>query len=110
MLFRRPVLERIAAGEPAVVVCSCLRRRYRDRISGRHPAVRIVYLEGSRALIAARLAGRAGHFMPPALLDSQFAALEPPGPDENPIVVGIAEAPETVAARVVAAVRAGSPA
>ena len=104
------ISERIAAGEPAVVVCSCLRRRYRDRISGRHPAVRIVYLEGSRALIAARLAGRAGHFMPPALLDSQFAALEPPGPDENPIVVGIAEAPETVAARVVAAVRAGSPA
>jgi gluconokinase/shikimate kinase len=50
-----------------------------------------VYLAGSRELIARRLAARHGHFMPPALLDSQFAALEPPGPDEQAITVDIAD-------------------
>jgi gluconokinase len=103
------IAARVAASAPAVMVCSGLRRRYRDTITGGHPAVRIVYLEGSRTLIAARLAQRAGHFMPPALLDSQFAALEPPGPDENPIIVGVAEPPDRIAAAVVSAVRAGSP-
>lgn len=100
---------RLESGEPAVVVCSALRRRYRDQLTGGNPAVRIVYLEGSRALIAERLAERAGHFMPPGLLDSQFATLEPPGPDENPVVVGIAESPERIAERVAAALGAAGP-
>jgi gluconokinase len=45
--------------------------------------VRFVYLAGSRDLIAARMAARTGHYMPMSLLDSQFAALEPPGPEEG---------------------------
>ena len=49
----------------------------------------LVYLRGSKALIAERMQARKGHFMPPALLDSQFATLEEPGPDEHPIVVEI---------------------
>jgi len=92
-----------AAGQPGVVTCSALKRAYRDRLTEGRPQVRIVYLKGSRALIADRLAKRTHHFMPPSLLASQFAALEPPGPDEHPIVVDI---DQPVEAQVVAIVRA----
>ena len=111
------IRQRLEAEESGVVVCSALRRAYRDVLTGgrRHGArnaVRIVYLEGDRALIAGRLADRHGHYMSPRLLDSQFATLEPPGPDEDPITVGIAEAPEAIAGRVVdrLAREAGAPA
>ncbi len=98
--------ERLAAGERGVIVCSALRRRYREGLARGRPEVRFVYLDGDRALIERRLAARAGHFMPPALLDSQFATLEPPGPDERPITVGILDSPERIAEQVVAAVAA----
>lgn len=84
---RGPWLDRVAATlretAPVVVACSALRRAYRDRLrAGAGGPVRFIHLAGSRDLIAARMAARSGHFMPPALLDSQFAALEPPDPDE----------------------------
>lgn len=101
------IRQRLEAGESGVIVCSALRRAYRDVLTGGSRRVRIVYLEGDRALIAARLAGRHGHFMPPGLLESQFAVLEPPGPDEHAIVVGIAESPGSLADRIVARVAAG---
>jgi carbohydrate kinase (thermoresistant glucokinase family) len=88
--------ERLAAGESAVVTCSALRRIYRDRLVGGRPQVRLVHLVGSRDLIAGRMEARRDHFMPPGLLDSQFATLEPPGPDEKPIVVSVDQAPEAV--------------
>jgi gluconokinase len=78
-----------ARGICGVVSCSALKRQYRRRIIGDRPHVRLIYLDGPRKLIAARLAARRGHFMPANLLDSQLAALEPPGPDENPITVTI---------------------
>jgi carbohydrate kinase (thermoresistant glucokinase family) len=56
----------------------------------------LVYLRGDQPLIAARMAARKGHFMPPALLDSQFATLEEPGPDEHPIVVSVAPPAEAI--------------
>lgn len=96
------IRHRLERGESGVIVCSALRRAYREVLTGGSRRVRIVYLDGSRALIAGRLAGRHGHFMAPALLDSQFAILEPPTADEHPIVVGIDDPPETVAERVVA--------
>ncbi len=77
------------AGQPGVVTCSALKRAYRDRLGDGRPQVRIVYLRGSEALIAGRLARRTGHFMPPGLLASQFATLEPPEADEGALVVGI---------------------
>ncbi len=80
---------RLAAGESGLITCSALKRAYRDRIRRRHAGVVFVYLAGSRETIAARLAGRHGHFMPPALLDSQFADLEPPGADEPAIRVDV---------------------
>ena len=77
------------AQRPIVIACSALKRAYRDILVAGHDDVRIVYLKGSHDLIAGRLARRKGHFMPPALLDSQFDALEEPREDEHPIVVGI---------------------
>ncbi|MFB0487646.1 gluconokinase [Methylobacterium sp. OAE515] len=96
------IRHRLEAGESGVVVCSALRRAYRDVLTGGNPRVRVVFLDGDKALIAGRLVARQGHFMSPRLLDSQFATLEPPGPDEHPITVGITEPPERIADRVVA--------
>ncbi len=84
---RWPWLDRVAGvlrgRAPVVVGCSALKRAYRDRIrAGAGGPVTLVHLTGSRDLIAARMAARTGHYMPVGLLDSQLAALEPPGPDE----------------------------
>lgn len=77
------VAELLAAEAPVIVGCSALKRVYRDRIrAGAQGPVRFVHLAGSRAVIEARMAARTGHYMPTSLLDSQFAALEAPGPDE----------------------------
>lgn len=73
--------ERIRTGQPGVVACSALRRRYRDRLRAAGVGVRFVYLAVSRAELGARMRARV-HFMPVTLLDSQLAALEPPGADE----------------------------
>lgn len=73
-------------GLPGIIGCSALKRAYRDFLKVGRSEVHLVYLHGSRELIAQRLARRRGHFMPAELLDSQFAALEVPGEDENPIV------------------------
>ncbi len=73
-----------------IIGCSALKRRYRDLIrAGAGGPVAFVHLAGSRDLIAARMTARSGHFMPPSLLDSQFAALEPPGADERSVTVDI---------------------
>jgi gluconokinase len=106
---RWPWLRAIAAeidamrdrGESAVVACSALKRAYRDILIGDRREVVLVYLRGDQALISARMAARKGHFMPPALLDSQFATLEEPGPDEHPIIVSIAPSPQAIVDEVV---------
>jgi gluconokinase len=65
-----------------VVACSALKRSYRDLLREAAPDLRLIFLDGPRALIAKRLAGRRGHYMPASLLDSQLAVLEEPSPDE----------------------------
>lgn len=85
---------RRAAGGHCVVTCSALKRVYRDRLIGGRAGVRLVYLDGSQALIEARMKARRNHFMPPALLASQFAALEPPEADEYPLRLPIDGTPE----------------
>jgi gluconokinase len=92
-----------AAGTPGVVTCSALKRAYRDILIGERADVRLVYLRGEQVLIAARLAARRGHFMPPGLLDSQFAALEEPAPEERAIVVDIRPSPAQIAGSVLGA-------
>jgi gluconokinase len=90
------------ASNHGVVACSALKRSYRDILAGGRADVGIVFLKGDRDLIARRLAARDGHFMPPALLDSQFAALEEPQADERPIVVSIAPHPRKIVETIVA--------
>jgi gluconokinase len=90
-----------ARGESAVVACSALKRAYRDVLVANRPDVVLVYLRGDKGLVSARMAARKGHFMPPELLDSQFATLEEPGPDEHPITVSIAQPPQAIIDEVV---------
>jgi carbohydrate kinase (thermoresistant glucokinase family) len=89
---RQPWLERVGqwlAGhrDGAVASCSALKRKYRDQLRARCPEVEFLHLAGSPELIGGRLAARSGHFMPAALLRSQFDALEPLGADEAGVTV-----------------------
>ncbi|MEU7551483.1 gluconokinase [Streptomyces sp. NPDC044571] len=90
----------------AVVACSALRRAYRDRLRAAAPGAVFVHLHGERPLIERRMAGRTGHFMPLALLDSQFAALEPLQEDEPGVVVDVSGSPQQITARALAALAA----
>lgn len=77
--LRVEIERRLTLGKPLVLACSALKDAYRRVLVGDDAdRVRLVHLEGSPELLAARLAGRAGHYMPPALLGSQLAALEAP--------------------------------
>jgi len=108
---RRPWLDAIAAwiggeevaGRDAIVTCSALRRSYRDRLRSGHPSVRFAHLVVSRDRLAARVAARTDHFMPPSLLDSQIASLEPLGADEPGGTFDADAAPDVTAGRIVAA-------
>jgi gluconokinase len=75
-----------AEGRSAVVSCSALKRRYRDRLRMAWPALRLVYLRVDRQELERRLAVRLEHFFPAKLLDSQLRDLEPPQADEQAIV------------------------
>ncbi|MEJ8278540.1 gluconokinase [Pseudonocardia spirodelae] len=85
---RRPWLDAVGAelaghaGTGLVVACSALRRAYRDRLRSHAPATVFVHLCGDRTVLGERITGRSGHFMPPALLDSQLDTLEPLTADE----------------------------
>lgn len=94
-----------ALGTSGVLAASVLKRAYRDGLRAARPQIELVYLNGGRALLASRLAGRKGHFMPPRLLDSQLATLEPPAADEHAITVEISLPPERQVAEAVAALR-----
>jgi gluconokinase len=93
------------AGGQTIIACSALKRAYRDILVHGRNDVRIVFLDGSEALIASRLAARKGHFMPPRLLASQFATLERPQPDERVITVSIDAPVEAVVDNVLASLR-----
>jgi len=94
---RRPWLEAVASWidgqrakkQPGIITCSALKRSYRQIVIGDRREARLVYLRGSREVITEHLSGRHGHFMPASLLQSQIETLEEPGPDEDPITVGV---------------------
>jgi gluconokinase len=104
---RWPWLETIAAwirqhtqaGTPGVITCSALKKRYRDVLRGEN--VVFVFLQGSKDNISGRLASRHGHFMPPALLESQFEALEEPTEDENYISLCVSATPAEEAQEII---------
>jgi gluconokinase len=107
---RRPWLDAISAwidahlasGQHGVVTCSALKRVYRDRLLLGRDDVRLVYLYSSYDLIAERQAARQGHFMPAALIQSQFETLEPPAEDEYPIAMRVDLPPVQIVAELVA--------
>jgi gluconokinase len=105
MPWLRKIAEEIdswrARGECGVLTCSALKRSYRDIIIGDRRDVVLVYLKGSRELIHRRVIARHEHFMPVALLDSQFATLEEPTPDEHPITVDVGGKPAEIAHEIV---------
>ena len=90
-----------ARGESGVLTCSALKRSYRDIIIGSRPGVTLVYLKGSYDLIRRRMVARHEHFMPVALLDSQFATLQEPTPVEHPIAVDVSGRPADIAVEIV---------
>lgn len=91
----------LASGTGGVVACSALKRAYRDRLLRGRAGLRVVLLDGAPELIARRLAGRRGHVMPPALLESQLAALERPAPEEDAVTIGIDATPEAIVGEIV---------
>lgn len=101
---RRPWLDSItewtqqrdAAGQNTLVTCSALRRSYRDRLRSAPGRTVFVHLTGPESVLAERLGSRPGHFMPPSLLPSQLATLEPLAPDEDGIVLEITVPVETL--------------
>ena len=96
----------VHAGSGLVMSCSALKRAYRDVLRRGATDLRLVYLKGAMPLLAERIAGRTGHFMPPSLLDSQLATLEEPAGDEDAWVCDIARSPEAIVADLVARTRA----
>jgi carbohydrate kinase (thermoresistant glucokinase family) len=97
--------EKRRAGRRGVIACSALRRRYRDVLIGKRADVRLIFLKGDIGLISRRIATRHEHFMPASLLESQFAVLEEPRSDENPIVVSIDRPPQEIVHAILAAAR-----
>ena len=89
----------LCSEDARIASCSALKRTYRDHIRAEaQRPVAFVFLDGSRDLLAARIAARKGHFMPPSLLTSQLATLELPGPDECAMAFDIARPIEVIAA------------
>jgi gluconokinase len=92
-LLREQITRSLAAKENAVLACSALKHAYRERlrVSG---DVKFVFLRGDYALIERQLRRRRGHFMNPALLQSQFADLEEPQPDEDVLTIDLGRSPQ----------------
>ena len=109
---RHPWLEAIGewlAAHPdgCVMSCSALKRSYRDQLRQHAPQVQFLYLAGSREVIARRQASRPGHFMPASLLASQFATLEPLGPDEHGRTIDVDQSIDAIVEAYVASLGKG---
>lgn len=90
------------SGAGVVITCSALKRSYRDLLRTAAPDVQFVYLQGSRAVISERVAGRRGHFMPASLLDSQLATLEEPDSEERVWTCDIEDPPQQIVDNLIA--------
>jgi len=97
------ITHRLAAERRGVITCSALKRKYRDLLAGGRPEVAMVLLDGDRDVIAARMKSRKGHFFKETLLDTQFADLELPAPDENVLLAPITGTPEDTVVHIIKA-------
>jgi gluconokinase len=93
------IRDRTAAGAPGIITCSALKRSYRDKLAGDNMV--FVHLAASADIVGQRLNARLDHYMPTTLLDSQIAALDPPGPDENALSVTAGRSPTQEAAEII---------
>lgn len=96
--LRKIIVRALAKQELFVLTCSALKAKYRDQLAADDLRVKFVHLTGPPDLIADRLKNRCGHFMPPALLASQFAILEPPA---NALVCSCALPPKKIVAELI---------
>jgi carbohydrate kinase (thermoresistant glucokinase family) len=89
--------------EGAIIACSALKEKYR-KILAEGIVVRVlwVFLQGSYQLIEGRINSRKGHFMPPALLGSQFESLEIP---DRALTIDISKTPDEIVAEIVTAIK-----
>jgi gluconokinase len=94
------------AGQSAVVTCSALKRSYRDLLRDGHPSVWFAHVDTDPDVLRDRVESRTGHYMPPSLLDSQLATLEPLQADEPGATVSGAGSPETVVSDLLTALEA----
>ena len=94
---------RSAEGVRTIVTCSALKRSYRDLLSGADGRVFFIHLTARPEELRERMALREGHFMPPALLPSQFAALQPLDDDEDGVTVVSRATPEQTLEAILAA-------
>ena len=97
--LRKEVIDATPAGNFSVLACSALKRIYREQLGVGTHGVTLVYLKGTPATLAERLAGRSGHYMKPGMLNSQLATLEEPGPDEG-LTVEIDGSPAEIATTI----------
>jgi gluconokinase len=86
----------LADHERGVVSCSALKRRYRDQLRSHRATIEFLHVTGSPELIDRRQAERAGHFMPPSLMESQFNALEPLDADEHGLAIDVGQSVDTI--------------
>jgi gluconokinase len=98
----------VLRGPPTVLACSALKRKYRDTLRDAAPNLRLVYLSGSKALLAQRLAARSHEFMPPSLLESQLLTLEPPQVDERVLTLDIESPPGEITKAIASWIGMGS--
>ena len=97
--------ERERAGTSFLVTCSALKRSYRDLLRDGHPSVWFAHVDPSEEALTERLRGRTGHYMPPSLLGSQLATLEPLAPDEPGAAVPGEDSVEQTTTDLLAALR-----
>jgi carbohydrate kinase (thermoresistant glucokinase family) len=99
--LREVIVRSLAKNELAAITCSALKAKYREQLQGgdsNDGRVRFVFLTGPRELIEERMKNRQGHFMPPTLLNSQFATLEPP---KNALTFSVEKSPEEIVAELI---------
>lgn len=101
--------ERAEAGESTVITCSALRRVYRDRLREGLDSLDFLHLDGPAEVIASRMEGRKGHFMPPELLQSQLDTLEALDPDESGVVLDLRHTPDELIDEALAWLAGGAP-
>jgi gluconokinase len=102
--LKKIIVRALAKKEFSALTCSALKKKYRDQLSEGDPRVKFVHLTGPRTLIAERLKDRRGHFMPPALLASQFAILEPPS---DALTFSCKKSPAKIVAELIHVLRIG---